>query len=331
VKMTYRKAGVDIEKGDRAIKKIKKMVHLTYNRQVLTELGLFGGMYSFNRDTYRQPVLVSSVDGVGTKLKVAILMDKHDTIGEDLVNHCVNDIAVGGAQPLFFLDYFATGRLETEIFYDVIKGFVRGCKNNHCALIGGETAEMPDLYRQGEYDLSGTIVGVVEKNDIINGKKIKRGDVLVGVNSSGLHTNGYSLARRVLFKKLKADSYIPELGRTLGAELLQVHLSYLRLIQSVRKKIQVKGIAHITGGGIIGNTRRLLQAGLSLQVNWQGWSWPPLFQMIKRLGQVPETDMRSTFNLGIGLVFIIRAVDTDAVCRQIKANGFEYYLLGEVI
>ena len=329
--MTYRQAGVDIEKGDLAIKQIKKMVHSTYNRRVLTELGLFGGMYSFDKGMYRQPVLVSSVDGVGTKLKVAILMDKHDTIGQDLVNHCVNDIAVGGAQPLFFLDYFATGKLETETFKDVIKGFVRGCKYNHCALIGGETAEMPDLYRQGEYDLSGTIIGVVDKANIINGKKIKRGDVLVGVNSSGLHTNGYSLARRILLKKLKVDSYIPELGRTLGAELLQVHLSYLHLIQSVLKTVPVKGIAHITGGGIIGITRRLLQAGLSLQVDWQAWSWPPIFKMIKRLGQVPESDMRSTFNLGIGLVFIIKAVDFNAIYRLIKANRFQPYLIGEVI
>jgi phosphoribosylformylglycinamidine cyclo-ligase len=190
---------------------------------------------------------------------------------------------------------------------------------------------MPDLYRQGEYDLSGTIIGVVDKANIINGKKIKRGDVLVGVNSSGLHTNGYSLARRILLKKLKVDSYIPELGRTLGAELLQVHLSYLHLIQSVLKTVPVKGIAHITGGGIIGNTRRLLQAGLSLQVDWQAWSWPPIFKMIKRLGQVPESDMRSTFNLGIGLVFIIKAVDFNAIYRLIKANRFQPYLIGEVI
>ncbi len=331
MKMTYRKAGVDIEKGDRAIKQIKKMVHSTYSHQVLTELGLFGGMYRFNSSMYHQPVLVSSVDGVGTKLKVAVLMDKHDTVGEDLVNHCVNDIAVGGAQPLFFLDYFATGKLETRVFKDVIKGFVRGCKHNRCALIGGETAEMPDLYRQGEYDVSGTIIGVVEKENIIDGKKIKRGDILVGVNSSGLHTNGYSLARKILLKKFTVDSYISELGRSLGSELLRIHLSYLQLIQSVRKQIQVKGIAHITGGGIIGNTKRLLQSGLALRVDWQAWSWPPIFKIIKRLGQVPESDMRSTFNLGIGLVFILRAMDTDTISRIIKINRFQPYIIGEVI
>ena len=331
VKMTYRKAGVNIYKGDQAVNQIKKMVHGTYTGDVLTELGLFGGMYQFNQNIYRQPVLVSSVDGVGTKLKVAVLMDQHDTIGEDLVNHCVNDIAVGGARPLFFLDYFATGKLETRVFVDVIKGFVRGCKKNRCALIGGETAEMPDLYRKGEYDLSGTVVGVVEKGEIINGKKIKRGNILVGVSSNGLHTNGYSLARMVLLKKLKVDTYIPELSRTLGSELLKVHRSYLKLIQSVSRKIAVTGVAHITGGGIAGNTRRLLPEGRSLHIDWQSWKRPPIFHLIQRLGRVPETDMRRTFNLGIGLVFIIPEREMDTLSGLIRSEKLKAYQIGKII
>jgi phosphoribosylformylglycinamidine cyclo-ligase len=328
--MTYRQAGVDIKKGDLAVKKIKKMVHSTYKRQVLSELGLFGGMYRFPITGYNKPVLVSSVDGVGTKLKVAILMHKHDTIGEDLVNHCVNDIAVSGARPLFFLDYFATGKLEPRVFENVIRGFVRGCKNNGCSLIGGETAEMPDLYRPGEYDISGTIVGVAELSRLIDGKKIKRGNAVIGVNSSGLHTNGYSLARTILLKKWKIDSYISELGRSLGSELLQVHLSYLALIQAVQKKITVNGISHITGGGIIGNTKRVLPAGLSLYIDWQAWKWPPIFKIIQRLGQVPEGDMRRTFNLGIGLIFIVNATDTDKLLRIITGSRFQPFIIGEI-
>jgi len=328
--MTYRKAGVDIEKGDRAVKRIREMVHSTYNQRVVSKLGLFSGMYHFPANRFKQPVLVSSVDGVGTKLKIAILMNKYDTIGEDLVNHCVNDIAVGGAQPLFFLDYFATGKLKPKVFENVIKGFVRGCQNNDCALIGGETAEMPDLYRPGDFDVSGTIVGFVEKQHLINGQSIKKGDILVGVNSSGLHTNGYSLARRVLLKKWNVHHHISELGRSLGSELLQTHLSYLSLIQAALKKVRINGISHITGGGIVGNTKRLLRDGLTLQIDWQAWSRPPIFQIIQKAGQVPEADMRKTFNLGIGLIFIVRVSETDLLTRIIRNYRFKPCILGEI-
>ena len=254
--VTYKKAGVNIEEGEKAVRDIREKVRSTHNKNVLTDLGSFGGMYLLDKDKYKQPVLVSSTDGVGTKLKIAFLMDKHDTVGEDLVNHCVNDIAVGGAIPMYFLDYFATDRLQSTVFSDVINGFIRGCKYNNCALIGGETAEMPDIYRAGEYDLSGTIVGIVEKNKAINGKNIKKTDVLIGLQSSGLHTNGYSLARKVLLNQFKVSDYVDDLTCTIGEELLKVHLSYLTVIQSVIKNFPIGGISHITGGGIKGNTKR---------------------------------------------------------------------------
>ena len=285
---TYREAGVNIEEGERAVRDIKSMVRTTHNQNVLNDLGSFGGMYLFNKDDYEEPVLISSTDGVGTKLKVAFMMDKHDTVGEDLVNHCVNDIAVGGAKPMFFLDYFATEKLDANIFKDVVSGFVRGCNNNNCALIGGETAEMPDMYNPNEYDLSGTIVGVVEKNKAITGSKIQKSDVMLGLSSSGLHTNGYSLARKVLLKNHDVNDYIEELGGSIGEELLKVHLSYLDIIQLAIQSFPITGISHITGGGIIGNTKRILSDGLNLSIHWPAWEVPPIFKLIQQWGNVPR-------------------------------------------
>jgi phosphoribosylformylglycinamidine cyclo-ligase len=298
---------------------------------VISELGGFGGLYRFPQGEFHEPVLVSSTDGVGTKLKVAFMMDKHDTVGEDLVNHCVNDIAVTGAKPLFFLDYFASGTLESHVFNQVISGFVRGCKNNHCALIGGETAEMPDMYHQGEYDLSGTIVGVVDRNNVIDGAKIKSGDVLVGIRSNGLHTNGYSLARKVLLSSFKVDDYSADLDSTIGAELLRVHLSYLPLILKAEESIDLHGISHITGGGIEGNTNRLLKGNLKLKIDWRSWDILPIFKLIQKIGNVPENDMRQTFNLGIGLVFIIAKADADKIMELASTSGYKSNVIGSII
>lgn len=329
--ITYKDSGVDISKGNEAIKTIKNQIHSTYSDKVLTNLGSFGGMFDIANLGMNEPVLVSSVDGVGTKLKIAFKTGKHDTVGEDLVNHCVNDIAVGGAKPLFFLDYFATANLDVGVFEDVVSGFVRGCKNNGCALIGGETAEMPDLYQQNEYDISGTIVGVVEKNRIINGSKIQKGDVLIGIESNGMHTNGYSLARKVLFNSYKVDSILPDLGHTVGDELLRVHSSYLNLIQDAMNNMEIHGISHITGGGIEGNTKRLLNDRLSLQIDWNAWERPPIFNIIQSTGNVPEEDMRSTFNLGIGLIFVLTENQVSDLTELANKHNYKYHNTGRII
>lgn len=328
--MTYKKAGVDIGEGARALTKVSSLVQSTFNENVLTEIGSFGGMYSLDTRSLQDPVLVSSTDGVGTKLKVAFLMDKHDSVGEDLVNHCVNDIAVGGAVPLFFLDYFATSKLKTKVFEEVIAGFVTGCKRNHCALIGGETAEMPDIYQNGEYDISGTIVGIVEMARIINGKNIRKGDILVGVSSNGLHTNGYSLARKILLKDMDVHTYIQDLECTIGEELLRVHQSYLALIEEASHRYEIQGISHITGGGILGNTKRLLQKDQSLNIDWHAWEIPPIFDIIQKIGQVPQEDMRATFNLGIGLVFIVHEKQVDALLKTISKQEYSGFVIGEI-
>jgi len=329
-KITYKDAGVDIEKGNQAIKQIKSRIRSTYSKNVLTELGSFGGMYQLEKGDLNNPVLVSSTDGVGTKLKIAVLLNKHDTVGEDLVNHCVNDIAVSGAKPLFFLDYFACDSLSIDVFDSVISGFVRGCRNNQCSLISGETAEMPDMYHKGEYDMSGTIVGIVDKSKIIDGSKIRQDDVLVGVNSDGLHTNGYSLARKVLLKEMNVDTYVDELGGTVGEALLKVHLSYLDIIQSAIRNFDIHGISHITGGGIEGNTKRLLKNGLELNIQWDNWAKPSLFKLIQKIGNVPNEDMKATFNMGIGLVFIVPKNQIDELINSIKKQSLSAYTIGKV-
>jgi phosphoribosylformylglycinamidine cyclo-ligase len=281
----------------------------------------------------KNPVLVSSVDGVGTKLKIAFATGRHDSIGEDLVNHCVNDIAVQGASPLFFLDYLAVGRLEAGVAAQVISGIARGCKANGCALIGGETAEMPGMYADGEYDLAGAIVGAVEKNKIITGAKVKAGDALLGLASTGLHTNGYSLARKLLFEVagLKVESNLEETGSVLGDELLRVHRSYLEAIRALSRANVLSGAAHITGGGITDNLPRILPKGLAASVDTRSWQIPPLFEMLGRIGQVPIDDWRRTFNLGVGMIFAVPAAKAAAAQRALTRIGERPWLIGEIV
>jgi len=279
----------------------------------------------------KQPVLVSSVDGVGTKLKVAFMMQRYDTVGQDLVNHCVNDIAVCGASPLFFMDYFATGSLSPDITEQVINGFAKACVENGCSLIGGETAEMPGFYSKGEFDVAGMITGVVDQKKIVNGKTIVKGDVLIGLPSTGLHTNGYSLARYVLIPKFSLKKRIPELNMSLGDALLAVHRSYLAPIRLLTKKDLVKGMSHITGGGIVGNTMRVLPKGRSLEIDWNAWKRPYLFQLIQESGGVPEDDMQRAFNNGIGLVFIVDKKNADKVLRALSAAKERPVVMGEVL
>ncbi|NOX36033.1 MAG: phosphoribosylformylglycinamidine cyclo-ligase [Calditrichaeota bacterium] len=303
-RMTYRQAGVDIEKAEQALERLKRRIARTYTPEVISGVGLFGGFYRFPAGDYRSPVLVSSTDGVGTKIKVAILAGKHDTIGQDLVNHCINDIAVCGARPLFFLDYFASGQLDASVYEAVVGGIARACEYANIPLIGGETAEMPDFYQPGEYDISGTIVGAVEEANLIDGSTIQPGDLLIGAAASGLHTNGYTLARKVLLKHFSVDTYVAELGCTLAEELLKIHRNYYPLIQQVVSRYTIKGMAHITGGGLVKNTRRLLRETMDVEIHWDTLPRYPVFELIKKLGNVPDEDMRQTFNMGIGLVLI---------------------------
>jgi phosphoribosylformylglycinamidine cyclo-ligase len=287
-------------------------------------------------------VLVSSVDGVGTKLKLAFAMDRHDTIGQDLVNHCVNDIAVLGAEPLFFLDYLGTGKLQPKVFTDVIRGFAKACAENGCALIGGETAQMPGFYQAGEYDVSGTIVGVVEKSGMIDGKSIRRGDAVIGIASSGLHTNGYSLARKIFFERLrlKPTSYVPEFGKTVGEELLSVHVSYGPVVQQILRNALrrssrgthvLKGLAHITGGGFVDNIPRVLPAKCDVVIRKGSWEVPPVFQIIQRKGGVEEAELYQVFNMGIGMILIVAPAETAAVMRTLKGAGHKSWIVGEVV
>jgi len=328
---TYKSAGVDIEAGEKTVNKIKGYAKSTFNKSVLTDIGMFGAFYEPDFSGYKNPVLVSSVDGVGTKLKIAIEMDKHDTIGQDLVNHCVNDIAVCGAKPLFFLDYYATGKLNPDKAADVIKGFSIACKENHCALIGGETAEMPGLYQADDFDVSGTIVGVVDKSKIIDGKRVQKEDLLIGFPSNGLHTNGYSLARNVLLEKFKVSDHINEINNVLGDELLKIHKSYLHLITNLKKSIEIKGLSHITGGGIVGNTVRIIPKGLDILVHWGAWEMPAIFKLIQHTGNISSEEMHKVFNCGIGLIAIVSKEDK-LQAFQIAHDLHEHPLLiGEVI
>lgn len=330
MEQTYKNAGVDIKAGEETIKKIKGFAKSTFNENVLSDLGLFGGFFELQKNAYSEPVLVSSVDGVGTKLKVAISMGVHSTIGQDLVNHCVNDIAVCGAKPLFFLDYLAFGKLNPNTASSIVEGFSVACNQNGCALIGGETAEMPGVYQEHDYDLSGTIVGVVEKKEIIDGKKIAKGDVLIGFQSNGLHTNGYSLARKVL-EQFSFEQKFDDLELPLGNELLRVHKSYLNLISELKSKVEIHGFSHITGGGIVGNTKRIIPEGLALKINWDAWEVPRLFKLIQKTGNISAEEMREVFNIGIGLIAVVSKTETNKVIEAAKTLGENAILLGEVI
>lgn len=328
---TYKSSGVDIEAGEEMVESIKGIVKETHGKEVLANIGSFGGFFQPDLSQFKEPVFVSSVDGVGTKLIAAFKAKKYDTVGQDLVNHCVNDIAVCGADPLFFMDYFSTGKLDKDIAYQVVKGFAEACKQNGVALIGGETAEMPDIYQDGEFDLAGTIVGIVDRNRVIDGRNINSGDVLLGFKSNGLHTNGYSLARKVLFEVYETDDYVDELGKTLGQELLSIHKSYLPVIRGLRNEKGVNGFSHITGGGIEGNTKRILPDGLSLNVNWESWKRTPVFELIQKLGNVPEEDMRQAFNLGIGLVAVVSGAAVEEVCSKANALNEEVIKMGKIV
>ncbi len=329
--ITYKQSGVNIDEAEKLVRKIKPLAKQTFNKNVLSEIGFFGGFYDAKFPGYRNPVLVSSVDGVGTKVKIAIEMDKHDTIGQDLVNHCVNDIGVGGAVPLFFLDYYACGRLNASVAAKVVKGLSKACNENGLALIGGETAEMPGVYADRDYDLAGTIVGVVDKKSVIDGKKVRKGDVLIGVASTGLHTNGYSLARKTFLSEYRVDSYVEELGTTAGQALLRTHRSYLKVMQSVRKKFTVRGMVHVTGGGIEGNTVRVIREPMKFEVFWENWEVPPLFRMIQKIGRVPDGDARRALNMGVGLILIVPANEADALLSFLKAMREKAFIVGEVI
>jgi phosphoribosylformylglycinamidine cyclo-ligase len=307
----YARAGVDIAAGERAVDLIAGAVHSTFGPRVLGDLGAFGGLFALGTG-YRDPVLVSSTDGVGTKLKVAIALDRHDTVGRDLVAHCVNDILTAGAEPLFFLDYVALGTLVPERVAAIVGGIAAECRANGCALIGGETAELPDLYAAGEYDLAGFIVGLVERDRLVDGSGIRADDLVWGLDASGLHTNGYSLARRAL-DGLPLDRVHPELGRPLGDELLEPHRSYLGAMRPLLLAELVRGMAHITGGGILGNIPRVLPAGLAVELEWGTWPVPPIFELIARLGDVSFEEMTRVFNMGLGWVFITAADGAEGV------------------
>jgi phosphoribosylformylglycinamidine cyclo-ligase len=290
---------------------------------VLSDIGSFGGLFKLDTAAWQEPVLVSSADGVGTKLKVAFMTNRHRTIGVDLVNHCVNDILVQGAVPLFFLDYLATGRLSPDVAEQIVEGLARACQENGCALLGGETAEMPGFYADGEYDLAGFIVGAVDRARIVDGRDIAAGDVLIGLPSNGLHTNGYSLARKVAFESLKlaADSHVPDLGETVGDAFLRTHRSYLPVIKPLLGRQLIKGMAHITGGGITDNLPRVLPSGTAARVNRTAWRVPPIFRWIGEAGRVPEYDLRRTLNMGIGLILVVAARDVDAVKKALLGAG----------
>jgi phosphoribosylformylglycinamidine cyclo-ligase len=328
---TYKEAGVNIDEADRAVSLIRRHAAQTLTPGVLTSIGSFGAGYSLKG--WRDPVLVSSADGVGTKLKIAFLTGRHETIGEDLVNHCVNDIAVQGATPLFFLDYFAVGKLDAQVAGTVVAGLARGCKRNGCALIGGETAEMPGMYAAGEYDLAGFIVGVVERKRMITGSAIEPGDVLLGLPSQGLHTNGYSLARKVFFDLAGygADSRVAPLAGTLAQELLKIHKSYLKPIQAVHTAGLLKGAAHITGGGLTDNLPRILPKGCAAEIHLESWPEQPIFRVLQQLGDIPEDDLRRTFNLGIGMVFAVSAKKVEFVSQILKKLREPVYRIGQVV
>ena len=328
---TYKESGVDIDLANKSIDSIKEKVKSTFDKNTLSNLGAFGGCYLFPKEDYKEPVLVSSTDGVGTKLKIAFLTNNHTTIGKCLVNHCINDILVLGAKPLFFLDYFGTGRLNSETFKGVLEGMSDACKENGCVLIAGETAEMPGFYKDGEYDLSGTIVGAVDREDMMSNRKILKGDILVGLHSSGLHTNGYSLARKVLLERFDLNEYLDRIGTTLGEALLSVHKSYLNVLKPILKKEWLHGISHITGGGIVENTERVISASQKLKIDWSSWKIPSVFNLIQEEGNVPQEDMRRSFNLGIGMILVVEKKSIKDIQDYLEDFKEPYSIIGEIV
>ena len=330
---TYRDAGVDIDAKMSALDRIKEHVHSTATPSVLSGIGGFGGLFRFDPSGFRDPVLVSSADGVGTKLKIAVALDRHDTVGQDLVNHCVNDILVTGARPLFFLDYIGCGKVLPETIEAVVSGLAKACRENGCALVGGETAELPEMYHEGEYDLAGTIVGVVDREAILDGSAVRPGDRLVGLESNGLHTNGYTLVRRLLLDRmgLSLDAHHDELGRTVGDELLRVHRSYLAPVTALREAVEVRALAHLTGGGFQDNIPRVLPAGLGATVSIGTWPTPEIFGLIRREAQLSTHEAHRTFNMGIGMVAVVPATDVGRTVETLASAGLPAWEIGEIV
>ena len=331
--ISYRDAGVNIDAANEAVDRIKRLAASTFTPQVLTEIGSFGGMFRADFKDMSEPVLVSSADGVGTKLRVAFMTGMHNTVGYDLVCHCVNDILVQGARPLFFLDYVAAGKLDPDVIAAVIDGLARGCREAGCALLGGETAEMPGFYADGEYDIAGFIVGVVDRARIIDGKTSKPGDVLLALPSVGLHTNGYSLARKLMFEVAgyRPDTYIEKLGGTAAEELLKPHRSYLGALDGLLDSGIIKGLAHITGGGLLENIPRILPEGTAVEIQAGTWPVLPVYRLLQRLGNVPEREMYRTFNMGVGMVIVVSEADAERVRAHFAALGEAHYTIGRVV
>jgi phosphoribosylformylglycinamidine cyclo-ligase len=329
--LSYRDAGVDLDAADRAKLALKELVRSTRDANTLSEMGLFGGLYQVPPDT-RQPVLVASADGVGTKLKVAFMTGRHDTVGQDLVNHCVNDILVQGARPLFFLDYLATGEMDEAVVREVVRGVATACGENGCALLGGETAQMPDFYAPGEYDLAGFVVGLVERDGVLDGSRIRAGDVLIGIGADGLHTNGYTLARAIVFDRLglNVDTPFPEEGVTTGEVLLRIHRSYLHSVLPLVESDLLHGLAHVTGGGIPGNLPRILPEGLGALVDRTTWEPPSLFQVLQDGGGVTRAEMFRVFNMGVGMIAVVDSVRVDEVMTKLRAAGERAWTMGRV-
>ena len=331
-KFSYKDSGVDIEKGDAFVQAIKPMVESTFRPEVLTKIGGFAGCVSLNLERYKKPILVSSTDGVGTKLKIAFLMDRHDTVGIDLVAMCVNDVVVSGAKPLFLLDYFATSTLDTEKTTKVVSGIVKGCIEAECSLIGGETAEMPGFYKEGEYDLAGFAVGIVENSQLIDGSSVTVGDKLIGIASSGLHSNGYSLVRKLFLDqhKMELEKRVEEIGEILGEELLRPTRIYVKTVLNLTRDFHIGGIAHITGGGITGNLPRIIPKGCKAIVHRGTWDIPPIFSFLKEKGKISEEEMLRTFNNGVGMILIVRPKEVEDILDRLHSLGEKAFIIGEV-
>lgn len=330
--MTYKDAGVDIDAGNRFVEMIKPLVKATSRPEVMTDIGGFGGLFSLNNDKYKNPALVASTDGVGTKLKLAFMLDKHDTVGIDLVAMCVNDVIVQGAEPLFFLDYLATGKLSPEKSVEILKGISEGCQQAGCALLGGETAEMPGMYTGGEYDLAGFTVGVVDRDNVIDGSAITKGDKIIGIASSGLHSNGYSLARKILLEtmELPLDQIPQGFDKTLGEELLTPTKIYVKSILNLIRDFSIKGVAHITGGGLLENVPRTLPKHCKALIEKNSWEKPAIFELLREGGQIDETEMYRTFNYGIGMIIVVPATEAEDILGRLSGLDEKAYLIGEI-
>ncbi len=332
ISQTYKNSGVDIDAAEGFLKEAKTLIKNTFRKGVLRGIGHFGAFFQLDSTGYEQPVLVSSTDGVGTKIKIAVMIGDYSTVGQDLINHCVNDVMCAGASPLFFMDYYATGKLHPQNAIDVIKGLCRAAEENDVSLIGGETAEMPGIYKEGDFDLAGTMVGLVDKGKIISGNNIQIGDVIIGIPSNGLHTNGYSLARKICFEimKFKPLEKIDELEKPIAMELMKVHRSYKKPLERLFGRVEIRGISHITGGGIEGNIKRILPPQLKMEIDWEAWNIPTIFRLLQEWGNVPDYDMKRTFNMGIGLVVIVPPQDEQETFNILDSAGEKALRIGMV-